>query len=106
MTTNKIISPEYYKDNGNFQCWEVMQMLFDDEHIFADHCLLTAFKYLWRAGSKDDFTQDLNKAFTYLNKAKETCEFYSNEETVYNILNKKYEQLRNQQIEKEADGAD
>lgn len=99
------ISPNYYKNTGNIECWDVMMMLFD-KHTFADHCLLTAFKYLWRAGSKDDFKQDVDKANTYLEQAKKTCSFNERESAVYNVLIKKYNDLMNKWLESEADGAD
>ena len=100
-----IISPNYYQNAGNIECWDCMRMMFD-EHTFADHCLLTAFKYLWRAGNKDDFKQDIDKAYTYMNHAKETCVFNERENLVYNTLWEKYKKLRDEWIESEADGAD
>lgn len=36
------------------------------EHM--NFCLGNAVKYIWRAGSKDDPTQDLKKAVFYLNR--------------------------------------
>lgn len=64
------VQPSHYK-KGDKEVWEIMIDMFGQEK-FESFCLLNAFKYISRAGSKpgDDFKQDINKAVWYLNKIK------------------------------------
>lgn len=61
------INPSHYQDHPVFtgECWEVMQ--------FCDAATGNALKYAWRAGRKDDTTQDLNKALWYIQQLPAPC---------------------------------
>ena len=63
---------------GGYECWEVMQAVFGDEAVYH-FALCNAFKYMWRAGKKDDLLQDLKKAAKNLEKAIEVKEKQENE---------------------------
>ena len=57
--------PDHYK-SGKYECIEVMKDILTEEQM-TGFCLGNALKYLWRAGKKDDFTEDIYKAIWYLN---------------------------------------
>lgn len=74
-TRNKkeaINHPEHYS-NGKVECIDAMEATFGYENV-AVFCHLNAFKYLWRAGKKGDFKEDVKKALWYLNKELELYE--------------------------------
>lgn len=54
---------KHYK--GKFECKDVMVETFGKD-AFRQFCHLNAFKYIWRAGKKDSYTQDISKAREYL----------------------------------------
>lgn len=58
-----IQNPQHYT-RGSYECWDVMNDLGIDKCFY----LAAAFKYLWRAGHKDDIKKDLQKAVAYLNR--------------------------------------
>ena len=58
--------PEHYKTDL-IECIDAMQSFLTNEE-FEGHCKACAFKYIWRAGKKDDAQQDLKKAIWYLNR--------------------------------------
>lgn len=62
--------PEHYNIEGRKECWDEFIDKFGAKHTFV-WCLMTAQKYLYRHGLKEDNSseQDLNKAQAYLNKA-------------------------------------
>lgn len=62
--------PEHYKIEGRKECWDEFIDKYGAKHTFV-WCLMTAQKYLYRKGLKDDNPeeQDLNKALAYFNKA-------------------------------------
>ena len=65
----KVDHPTHYQSyNTNLQieCIDAMRAAFGDEAVTA-FCKLNAFKYLWRASSKNG-NEDINKAIWYLNK--------------------------------------
>lgn len=62
MKENDVIKQPHHYTRGKYQCWDVMQELGIDKCFY----LGAAFKYLWRAGHKDDMVQDLKKAIAYL----------------------------------------
>lgn len=57
--------PDHY-NAGGYECITVMRELLTEEQM-KGFCLGNALKYLWRAGKKDDFTEDIYKAIWYLN---------------------------------------
>ena len=67
------INPDYYQDtppNSGIrgECIDYAQKL--------DFCSGSAFKYVWRAGRKDDARQDLEKAVWYLRRAIRASTFH------------------------------
>jgi hypothetical protein len=63
--------PHYMR--GGFECIEVMRAISTPEE-FAAHCRLTALKYLWRLGEKDDPAKEAKKAEDYVRWLRETLE--------------------------------
>ena len=60
--------PKHY--SGEIECWDAMVSAFGKEQMVVfSH--ITAFKYLWRAGKKGDYEEDIEKAMWYLGKIKE-----------------------------------
>ena len=57
--------PSHY-NQGGFECIDVMVSTFGEEAT-EDFCLLNAFKYIWRCGSKGGI-EDIKKAKWYLDK--------------------------------------
>lgn len=60
------INPNHYKTQSGIECIEIAEAL--------GYCLGNAFKYAWRAGQKDNITQDLEKCQWYLKRASLTDE--------------------------------
>lgn len=58
--------PKHYC-KGKYECIDVMVDLFGIEEV-KNWCKITAFKYLWRLGEKDDVIQEAKKCNWYLNK--------------------------------------
>ena len=56
--------PTHYT-SGKYECIEVMKDILTEEQM-KGFCLGNALKYLWRAGKKGDFIEDVNKAQWYL----------------------------------------
>lgn len=55
-------NPAHYKnDSSGFECIQLA------EH-FNSGLLQQAFQYIWRAGSKDDLRQELNKALWFIGR--------------------------------------
>lgn len=60
------IRPDYYKANG-LEAFDVI------DSFELNFNLGNAFKYIARAGKKDDKVEDLKKAITYLNREIGKC---------------------------------
>ena len=60
--------PNYYKGN-KWQTWDVIEL------YKMGFLLGNAFKYIVRAGNKDDLVVDLKKAIIYLKKYRDTHDF-------------------------------
>ena len=58
---------------GGVECIDVMRAISTREEFVA-FCRLTAFKYLWRLGEKDDPTKELKKVEDYVRWARERLE--------------------------------
>ena len=58
--------PKHYC-KGKYECIDVMVDLFGVEEVKI-WSKITAFKYLWRLGEKDDVIQETKKCNWYLNK--------------------------------------
>lgn len=61
--------PDHYKTH-TLECIDELEVVFGIDDVIA-FCKCNAWKYRYRAGSKDDITQDLAKSDWYINKAKE-----------------------------------
>lgn len=57
--------PSHY-NQGKYECIDVMLETFGQQST-QDFCLLNAFKYIWRSGTKNG-NEDIEKAIWYLNK--------------------------------------
>lgn len=70
MSKELVNHPEHYNIPGRKECWDEFIDKFGPKNTFV-WCLMTAQKYLYRKGLKDDNPeeQDLNKAVAYFNKA-------------------------------------
>lgn len=66
------IRPDYYKANG-LEAFDVI------DSFELNFNLGNAFKYIARAGKKDDKVEDLRKAITYLNMEIMQCKNKENE---------------------------
>lgn len=53
--------PDHYNKDGRKECWEEMRDLFGDEAVAIFDCL-SAYKYLYRAGSKDNNPEAQDRA--------------------------------------------
>ena len=67
----QVYHPEHYNVDGRKECWDEFIDRFGAKNTFV-WCLLTAQKYLYRMGLKENnpAEQDLAKAKNYFNKAK------------------------------------
>lgn len=68
---NNIDHPGHY-NTGVYECIEVMADILTPEQM-KGFCLGNAFKYLWRAGKKGDFIEDISKAQWYLDYIERMC---------------------------------
>lgn len=82
---NDPINPNHYKTNNGIECINIAQ------HF--TYTVGNAIKYIWRAGLKDNLTQDLNKALWYLNKAIENGDDYYPTKKDGNLAYRKLNQL-------------
>jgi hypothetical protein len=71
MSKKELVNhPAHYNIEGRKECWDEFIDKYGPECTFV-WCLMTAQKYMYRKGLKDDnpVEQDLNKAQAYFNKA-------------------------------------
>lgn len=68
--TNQVNHPAHYQQEGRRECIEEMRIMFGDDAVYK-WAVMTAYKYRYRAGSKEGNTaeQDHAKAEWYLNYA-------------------------------------
>jgi len=59
--------------SGDYECIDVMRAISTRDEFVA-FCRLTAIKYLWRLGKKDDPARELKKAEDYIRWARERLE--------------------------------
>lgn len=71
MSDKRDLVPHYVR--GGHECIDVIRAISTRE-AFVEHCRLTAFKYLWRLGEKDDPAKELKKAEDYVRWARERLE--------------------------------
>lgn len=65
--------PNGHYRTGEYECIDVMRAISTPAE-FAAHCRLTAFKYLWRIGRKDDPLKEARKAEDYVRWMREALE--------------------------------
>ena len=53
--------PSHYQIKDRFECIEEMRLMFGDEAV-KDFCRCNAYKYYYRAGSKDGESADKDRA--------------------------------------------
>lgn len=63
-----VMKPEHYNQSAEIECIDAMREIYGEEY-FVRHCVMTAFKYIWRAFHKGDFKQNIEKAIWYLRMA-------------------------------------
>lgn len=70
MAKEQVNHPDHY-NQGEIECIDAMLSAFTKEEVIA-FCKLSAFKYVWRSGDKEENSEtlDMGKAVWYLNKAK------------------------------------
>jgi len=61
MDKSLVYNPAHYNHAGRKECWEEMREIFGDEAV-AIFDILSAYKYLYRAGSKEGNSADQDKA--------------------------------------------
>lgn len=59
--------PSHYTFNGGVECIDAIQAAMSPDE-FRGFLKGQVMKYMWRAGRKDDLSQDLSKADWYLTK--------------------------------------
>lgn len=62
------INPDHYMKHGDIEHIDVQRAVLG-ELGFRSFCMGNALKYVWRAGHKDQFEQDVKKAIWYLRQA-------------------------------------
>lgn len=62
--------PQHYNREGGMECLDEMLLIFGRDATMH-FCLLNAWKYRYRAGSKGNGIEDLNKSDWYIEKYKE-----------------------------------
>ena len=65
--------PRHYNRDGAIECIDEMEMIYGSESVMT-FCLLSAHKYRYRAGLKNDGFEDLQKSDWYMRKYKELKE--------------------------------
>lgn len=71
--SNDKIHPSHYILKDGTTCFGIMREIFGDTVVY-DHCILTAFEYLFRSPNKNGH-EDILKANEFLNEA---IEIYNN----------------------------
>lgn len=68
--SDEVNSPAHYT-SGSIECIQAQEAASKGPEFFAEHCRLTALKYVWRLWYKDTPEQNAGKAIWYLNRAVE-----------------------------------
>lgn len=92
--------PQHYRKEGRKECWEEMEEIFGIDSVI-DYDILSAYKYLYRAGLKEGNPkeQDIAKIRSYVEHAEELKK--KNRYLVHYNLNKLKEILRKEGIDYE-----
>lgn len=67
MENPDVVHPEHY-NTGRIECFDALEVVLEGWDGFRAFCIGNAFKYLWRAGRKGPWRQDIEKAIVYLEK--------------------------------------
>ena len=59
--TEQVNHPQHYSQDGRRECIEEMRVVFGDEAV-REWCILTAYKYMYRAGNKSGNSEEQDKA--------------------------------------------
>ena len=59
--TEQVNHPTHYSQYGRRECIEEMRVVFGDEAV-REWCILTAYKYMYRAGNKSGNSEEQDKA--------------------------------------------
>lgn len=59
--TEQVNHPTHYSQDGRRECIEEMRVVFGDEAV-REWCILTAYKYMYRAGNKSGNSEEQDKA--------------------------------------------
>lgn len=59
--TEQVNHPQHYSQEGRRECIEEMRVVFGDEAV-REWCILTAYKYMYRAGNKTGNSEEQDKA--------------------------------------------
>jgi hypothetical protein len=68
MSEESVNHPQHYT-RGKIECIDAIESAVQGQSGITAMCLGNAIKYIWRAGSKGDFKEDIEKAIWYLNRA-------------------------------------
>ena len=70
INSDMVNHPSHYNLPNRKECIDEMIDIYGIKDV-AKWCEITAYKYKYRAGHKDSFTQDMQKAAWYIDKARE-----------------------------------
>lgn len=73
MTEHDPVNHPSHYTAGGVECIDGIEAALTSEG-FISFCLGNSMKYIWRAGLKDDRTQDLRKAIWYVERAIKTIQ--------------------------------
>lgn len=82
MADNNMVNhPAHYNREGAMECIDEMKMIFGKKALM-DFCLLSAYKYRYRAGDKGGM-EDMKKSDWYMKVYKDLREEPDNESVFY-----------------------
>lgn len=88
--------PTHYNLEGRKECWDEMEEIFGKKET-VHFCILSAYKYLYRAGEKGSAEKDLQKAEIFLAHAYEVNQKYGTGNTErmanYELISTVYKML-------------
>lgn len=84
MMESKVNHPSHYNIPGRPECIVQMRESYGDTAV-AIFCLLSSFKYLYRAGHKDDFSTDIEKAKWYRKYVQDVLECDLDDEPIASL---------------------
>ena len=67
--SDTVNQPSHYTGKGDIECIDALRSALGEDNFVHGFCLGNAIKYIWRAGRKGSFTEDIRKAIWYLRMA-------------------------------------